>query len=506
MNPQLSHYRPGTRSLSAALAISALALFCSPDTSQAAYAGTTADATILNVVHVTYKDAAGTLDFEATAKTTVTVSLVSAPLVASAPPTDTSGNPAFTCPAPYSVASGSSVSYLYALTAAANGDATYKFSMPTPTGSNVVTPVDGDVHWYILDGDGNALTDPTYDPSVADRATRLLGAATPVGVKDATTLYFPGGSLAGFEDGDIVVINQKVLGKRAYLVDGTPVQGSAATHTAGTKIGSGAATWSDGAEVMGELKLKAFPLVTVNNIALVGQTVQYGGTIAPDFTASASANAPVVGEPVGEMVLVKVTATALVNATGADGTVTYSLNTTDNDGNNPTALPGAVTCPAGNFEGVGLTITKQVRNASVLPADTFGANRTGKPGEILEYKVTVANTKGSATAVRITDVVPAYTTLVAGSAYGTVGTAAATDIFAKAVKDPAGAATTVNLTVQSTDTENANVASGNGTTGSILPGQTLTFYVGTGNDLDSGGVVDNSATSVYDIYYQVKID
>lgn len=494
MKQQLSQYRPGTRSLSAALAISALALCCSPGTSQAAYAGTTADATILNVVHVTYKDAGGTLDFEATAKTTVTVNLVSAPLVASAPPTDTSGNPAFTCPAPYSVASGSSVSYLYALTAAANGDETYKFSMPTPTGSNVVTPVDGDVDWYILDGTGA--------PGAANPITHLLGAATPVGVKDATTLYFPGGALAGFEAGDIVVVNQTGLGKMAYLVDGIPVPGSAATHTAGTKIGSAAATWSDGLETKGELKLKAFPLVTVNDVALVGQSIQYGGTVAPVFTA----NAPVTGEPVGEMVLVKVTATALVNVTGADGTVTYSLNTTDNAGNNPTALPGGVSCPAGNFEGVGLTITKQVRNASVVPADTFGANRTGKPGEILEYKVTVANTKGSATAVRITDVVPAYTTLIAGSAYGTAGTAAATDIFAKAVKDPAGAATTVNLTVQSTDTENANVASGNGTTGSILPGQTLTFYVGTGNDLDSGGVVDNSATSVYDIYYQVKID
>lgn len=494
MSQMIKQYLKDQRRLLTALAITGLAIFTTPNNSEAAVVGTTADTKVVNVVHVTYKDAGNTQSFEATATTTVTVNLVKAPLVASAPPSDTDANIGFTCPAPYSVDSGSSVSYLYALTAAANGDDDYKFAMPTPTFANVVDPPT--VHWYILDGVGAVeSTDP---------ANRILGAATPIDVKDATTLYFPGGALAGFESGDIVVVNQKVFGKRAYLVDGDPVVGSAATHSVGTKLNSDPATWTDGAEVKGELKLKAFPTATALDIALVGGSVTYGGTATPDFALTSGINAPVVGEPVGEMVLVKVTTTATVNNTSAlDGTVTYTLNTTDSAGNNPTALPG-VACPAGNFQGVGLTITKEARNVSVIPADnTFGAGKTGNPGQILEYRITVQNTKGKATAVRVTDAVPVYTTLVAGSAYGTVGSAAATDIFAKADKN---GGTAVNLTVQSTDTESAAVVSGNGTTGSIAAGQTLTFYVGTGNDLDSGGVVDNASDAIYHIYYQVKID
>lgn len=477
----------------AALAIAALGL-SAPKASEAAYAGTTADATLLNVVKVTYKDASNTQSFEATAKTTVTVNLVRSPLIASAPPSATDGNPAFNCPAPYSIDSGSSVSYLYALTSAANGDESYNFAMGAPVGSNVVTPPS--VHWYILDGTGAA--------GAADPASRVLGAATPVGVKgsstaaDKATLLFPGGALAGFENGDIVVVNQTTGGKKAYLVDGAPVVGSAAGHTVGTSVNGLATGMVDIPEVKGELKLKAFPALTIS-LNAANDTV-YGGTTTPDF----SANAPVAGEPVGEMIVVKVTATATVNVFGANGTVSYSLDTTDNQGNNPTALPGATATPvclAGNFQGVGLSITKAVRNATVAPAGPFVASSNGNPGEILEYQITVQNAKGKANAVRVTDAVPAYTSLVAGATYGALGSAAATDIFAKADKN-GGAA--VNLTVQSSDNEDAAVVSGNGTPGSVQAGQTLTFYVGTGNTAAAGGTVDNA--SVYHIYYKVKID
>ncbi|HBG06883.1 MAG: hypothetical protein A2075_05855 [Geobacteraceae bacterium GWC2_58_44] len=497
MNSKRRQYIPSRRRFFAALALATLALSGTPRSSEAAYAGTTAEATLLNVVKVTYSDASNTQSFEASAKTTVTVNLVRSPLIASAPPTDTDGSPAFNCPSPYSIDSGSSVSYLYALTAAANGDETYKLSMPVPTGSNVVIPTAASVHWYILDGTGAA--------GPADLGTRLLGAATPVGVKgsataaEKATLLFPGGALAGFQDGDIVVVNQAAGGKKAYLVDGAPSVGNAAGHTPGTKTnGVIVSGMTDVAEVKGELKLKAFPALTIS-LNATDDTV-YGGTGTPDF----SANAPVVGEPVGEMILVKVTATATVNVFGADGTVSYSLNTTDNQDTNPTNLPAATAtpvCPAGNFQGVGLTITKEVRNASVDAAGTFFASRTGNPGEFLEYKITVQNAKGKANAVRVTDAVPVYTTLVAGGTYGTEGSAAATDIFAKADKN--GGAE-VNLTVQSSDNEDAAVVSGNGTTGSLLAGQTLTFYVGTGNSNGAGGTVDNA--SIYHIYYQVKID
>lgn len=480
------------QSLIAALAITALGAFAAPGASQAAV-GTTADATLLNVVRVTYTDASSTQNFEATAKTTVTVNLVRSPLVASAPPTAANGNPAFACPAPYSIDSGSAVSYLYALTASANGDDSYNFAMPVPTGSNVVAPTAASVSWRFLDATGAA--------GAANPANRVMGAATPVGIKgtanaaEKATLLFPGGALAGFEDGDIVVVNQTTGGKKAYLVDGAPVVGSAASHTAGTKTnGVIVSGMVDVAEVKGEMKLKAFPLATIA-LNAPGDTT-FGGTATPDF----SANPFVVGEPVGEMILVKVTATATVNVFGADGTVTYSLDSTDGLGGSTASLP-SVACPAGNFQGVGLTITKEVRNASVDPAGTFFAARTGNPGQFLEYKITVQNAKGKASAVRVTDAVPAYTTLVAGSSYGTAGSAAATDIFAKADKN--GGAP-VNLTVQNSDNEDATIVSGNGTPGSVQAGQTLTFFVGNGNTNAAGGLVDNA--SVYHIYYQVKID
>jgi hypothetical protein len=465
------------RALLASLALGAAVAFGAAQTAQAAPVGTTADATILNVVHVTYKDASNTQSFEATAKTTVTVNLVKAALNPTAPPVGGDGSLGFTCPAPGSFESGSTASYLYALTAAANGDDTYKLSIATPSSTNVDVPSIA-AHYYVLDYLGGAVaTDP---------ATHLLGSATPIGVKDDTTLYFPGGALAGFQDNDIVIVNLTTGGKKAYLVNGAPVVGNAAGHTAGTKTNAGAPTWSDTAEVKGELKLKAFPITTIT-LNTTNDTT-YGGTVAPTFTT----NAPVTGEPVGEMILVKVSVTATVNVSGADGTVTYSLTTKDSANGNSLSIPTAP-CPAGNFLGTGLSITKQVR---LTPAGTFGATATGNPGEILEYQLTVTNNKGKANDVKITDAVPPYTTLViTGGNFATI-----TDD---------GGATSVTVTT-AVDTETAPqphgaVETGFGNiVGTGAAGDPIKFFIGDTSSNSTGGTVNNGST--YVIKYQVKID
>lgn len=83
--------------------------------------------------------------------------------------------------------------------------------------------------------------------------------------------------------------------------------------------------------------------------------------------------------------------------------------------------------PAVSFA-IPLTITKQVRN--VTQAGVFAATATGKPGDILEYQITIRNpTIGRANVVYVSDPLDVNTTFVAGSvtwvaATSTVGTTA----------------------------------------------------------------------------------
>ncbi len=104
----------------------------------------------------------------------------------------------------------------------------------------------------------------------------------------------------------------------------------------------------------------------------------------------------------------------------------------------------------------------------------------------------------------MTDAVPTYTTLVTftnAQGYGAAspaGTGVATDFFAQG----SDGGTTLDLTMQNSDTENGSVTSGDGA--GTAAGSALTIYVGTGNDNTTGGTVDTVTT--YTILYQVKID
>lgn len=482
MKPIISLYQ---KKMLAAVALTATAAISFSGSASAAVVGTTENTKILNVVHVTYNDASTTQSFEATASTVVTVSLVKAALAVTAPPSGDAAPATFSCPPAYSVDSGGTVSYLYALTAAANGDDLYSFALPATTDTYVVTPAS--LNYYLLNAAGTVVaTNP---------ANYTFGAATPVGYKgtanaaEKATLLFPGGALAGFADGDMVVVNQTTGGKRVYLVDGAPVVGTAATHTPGTKVNANPATWSDGTETKGELKLKAFPASASIDLGAAGTTTYSGSTTLPDF----STNAFVTGEPVGEMFIVKVTAQATVNVWGANGTVGYSVNTTASGGTNPASIPGLV-CPAGNFLGVGLSIAKGVRNFTQAPAGSFTATATGLPGEILQYQLTVTNNKGKATSAAIADAVPQYTTLVISSGnFATITTTDGTVTVSTAVD-----AETQPVAGAGNETGFGNI------TGTGVANDALKFFVGKGSGQATGGTVANGET--YTIQYKVKID
>lgn len=492
-----------------ALALAAIAAIGLP---QQAAANSTADATILNVATVDFTDASGNNTFTATASATITVNLVPSALGTYLPPAkDTGVPPAAACPSQGTYASGETVSTLYALAAAANGDDLYTLIKTSGADANVnnITKT-----MQVLDYTGNNPSAIAGTPGT----DVTFGSAIPVGVKDASTLYFPGGSI-GAADGsgpfavdDIVLVD--IQGTKTAFLVAAIVAGSAASHSnLGDVAHSDEGTTTP--EVQAELQLKAYPN---QSVVLNGTTFEFGGAITPAFTTPATA--PVLASPVGEVKLIHVSVQASVTVNGANGTAKYTLETTD--GANAVNIGE---CTAGVWEGTNLTITKKVKN--VTAAGAFGATAGGDPGDVLEYQLTIGNSGALAKAAIVTDDVPEYTTLVpytVGSGYGgTVGTGAATDIFAQV----AAGSNTVSLTVDAADSEtNPTVETGFGKTTGIAAGSTMTFYLGDTATNGAGGNIPKlpfcddytSLTSgdcgtalanwitAYTLVYRVKID
>jgi len=224
------------------------------------------------------------------------------------------------------------------------------------------------------------------------------------------------------------------------------------------------------------------------------------------------------------MILVEVSVTARTTAI-TDGTVAYTLTTTDSS----SANPATIACTAGNFQAPSLSIKKEVRN--VTAAGVFGGASTGNPGDILEYRITVANSGGQGAQVVVSDLVPAYTSLVTfGTSYGTgapAGTLA--DYFAR-VTDTAG--NFVDLTRDPNDSETqsasqtAPIAYGNTTNTLVNPvpaATPISFYLGDTATKTTGGLVPactktgNNTTAActtaggtwvtsYTILFQVKVN
>ncbi|WP_224984282.1 hypothetical protein [Geomonas agri] len=485
------------RNLFAALAVAAMAAAGVPAT---ASASTTAGTTILNVVTVDYKDASNTTSFSAAFSTTVTVNLVKAGLNVSTPPSSANYTPAFACAALGSYASGGTFSALYALTATANGQDTYKVSISNAP-HNAST---SSATYTVLKADG------TVQASATSAASDLmLNSAIVVGTSGTDTLLFPGGSLkaaadGGFVAGDIVVVDYGTT-KTAYLVKAVTLG-----HAAGYSVNGPVASTTTGNktdELRDQIQVEAY--TNVNGIG--------DGGAAPAFNTAA----PAVGTVVGEMAIVKIDVSAISSVKDSDATVDYKLTVTDSSGNNAQYVGSAgASCTAGNFLATKLEILKQVRNFT--DNGSFSATATSDPGKVLEYQVMVTNNGGQATAAAVLDSIPSYTKLVVyKDGYGVGDDTVTTGYFAQ-ISDGVN---TVNLTTDGTgETQPSTPAPsvGFGKAAGVTAGLPLNFYLGQGSNASAGGTVPSCSDSTkntqalcvapltwnrtYTIKYRVKVD
>ena len=484
--------------LFAVLAVTAMAAAGSPE---AATASTTAGAKLVNVVEVEYSDTSGKNTFRAAASTTVTVNLVKSAPNASTAPAD-GAVAGLGCLGSLDTVSGGTVSAIYALSATANGSDSYDLSIGADAAASTKDASDITRSFSTLAYDGT--------PVLTGAQARVLGSAIPVGIDGADTLLFPGGALAGFEKNDIVLVEIGLPGskvKKAYKVLNVAA-GNPATHDnddgAAYTTGTIAKTKE---ETPGRLQLEAYGDYSID---LNGVAVPFGGGgDAPAFDEAATA--PTMGAPVGELVLVQVDITASASSVTLDGFVGYTL--TAYNGTDSTEL----TCTAGFFRRAQLSIKKEVRT---LPDLAWGATAAGKPGDVLEYRVTVANPGGQAALVKVTDAVPVYTTLVTHSAG--YGDGLGGPIFAQ-VLDGAGTAVTITTAADSEIQAKAPYETGYGDAAGTTANSAINFFVGDTSESAKGGTVPSCSNAsvataatctsgggtwldTYTILYQVKID
>jgi hypothetical protein len=161
-----------------------------------------------------------------------------------------------------------------------------------------------------------------------------------------------------------------------------------------------------------------------------------------------------------------------------------------------------------------LTVTKYVRNVTAAvvgatsitaPAGIGGATYyqtgvTGKPTDVLEYLLVIANPGlGSATVVVATDPVPIYTTLLSSSTtYGANNLGSTTTgLFAQALR---GAL----LQAFHIDDSTGIATVGWGKSSGVVGGSTMTFYLGNGSSSIAGGAILSLETDY--VVYQVTIN
>lgn len=122
----------------------------------------------------------------------------------------------------------------------------------------------------------------------------------------------------------------------------------------------------------------------------------------------------------------------------ADGTHTFNLHVASS------VTPGVtIDTSAGNGNqtittilGPVLSIVKKSRNATTDPTGPFGTNTTAKPGEVIEYQITITNTHAvdplaTISGAKVVDALPVYTTYqatTAGITYTIGGTATSSAI------------------------------------------------------------------------------
>ena len=441
-------------------------------------ANTGAGATILNTVQVDYKDAGGVQSFSANATTSTSVNLVKAGLSYSGMPTGAAKGKTAPMPSNQTVDSGATASYLIALTANANGGDTYNLSRTIGAVTNMISDT---VTYSTMRNDGTTVI------TAGSPATVALGASV-IQNNTANTISIPGNSnLAALITLNSAGYKVLVVGGVDYIVTG--ITGGTApsnTHVGNTYYNNvGTAT----AETLAVISLGANPA---------------GSNTTPALTPSDPA---LKGTVVAEQILVKVDVTGTVGPTaGTDGTVAFTLTTTDSSsGNSQTTSTVTTTFRASNLQ-----VRKTVRNCGPAGPCSAGytASTTGNPGDILEYKVEINNAGASAAkVVSATDHVPVYTQLVCG--VGALGTAVCTGTVTNIIATIWDGTTTTNITYGWKDVnECLSPGVGAGGAAGFAEGSNLYFYMGnttTCNGLTPvGGTVNASAT--YTITYRVKMN
>ena len=375
-----------------------------------AWASTAANHVIRNTATVDYDDGSGNPQTAITASVDISVNLVESSPILSAP-LDLSTDPA------------TAAVYSYTLTATSNGPATYDLS----------AAVTGETQMPV--GPSTAAT------SVA---TLTLGATTTaVGV---------------------------TLNAAANTTITVPSDGADDGAVNGLAVG-------DTVEIGGF----TYTIQSIDETDSADPDLTSTSTITIDFDGNTPALA--VGAVIGEQGSFTTTVTPSGTPTTNPGTITVDTTATSQTTPAATATDTTVT----TVSDIVLTVTKYVANitnpivggGSILTVDTGGGagnisyyttGVNGNPGDTLEYVIEVANAAVSSTAsdVRITDPVPAFTTYTAGTIRLDPGTgtwAGALDGDADADAGEFGS-NTVYIYVGSGGTDGA-AGVGNGTGGSL---------------------------------------
>lgn len=342
-----------------------------------------------------------------------------------------------TNPAAQTVDAGADATYDYTLTSNANGTDTYNLSLAS---------VD------------NAFVSASTDAGVP--ATMTLWGGIVVDVPANNTIDLPGGSISG----------DLTAGVSVVVLD---IGGTDETYTVATVTPGNAQTTVPTDEVYDRITLTpigASPAVTNINV-LAGDQIGEQGT----FTLTQTAGTPNTPGTDGTHTNTITSITTAVTVTGGAVTVT------NNDGG---LTVTTVNSPA-------VTILKESRN--VTAAGAFAAaGTTAKPGEVIEYRITVTGDPGaSITNVFLTDVIPDYTAILTGAYGGNDVQVDFTDVATAGALDYSTTFTVAN------DGDEAETAAGS---------LTVTFGIGAG-DADPGASVGGTlnAADFAEVYFRVTV-
>jgi len=353
----------------------AVLAFASATPASATLGGTSAGATIHNVVKVDYKLASG--GATATTYSVVDVTVLTVPTTAS-----------WSIITPQTSTGGTVVNYSATLRSNANGPDSYALGQTNGTATNA------DVQ--TLQG----ITTATPQWLWGGITTQL--AATAIGANFPGTIGFPGGSvLAGAHPlavNNIIELTTSA-GTRQYLVTAISATGHANTQAAGMVSNE----VYDVVTATPVINIAANQLGTVT--VSLGTQVGQVATVAFNLTAG---NPTLPGTPGTDVTNLS----AQGASTQADGITTA--------GPAATSVTTTITSTV-------LQITKTSRilastavvnsTTNIDPASYNATTKSAKTGQIIEYHITVTNPVANSTAssVVITDPTPAYTTVVPGS-------------------------------------------------------------------------------------------